>query len=211
MPLTKCKAESLDLTANYTFTGDVTLASGGSLNLISTQTASSSASISFTTGIDSTYDEYWFILNNIHPQTNGTTLEFQTTTDGSNFNITTTSSFFQFRHKENDTTYGLEYEGGSDQAQGTSFQHLSATVLGDSDSGCSGILKLYNPSSTTFVKHYVSQIVHPQSSGSQMSELVAGYFNTTSAITGIRFKYSSGNTDDGTIQMFGVSQWVLSK
>jgi hypothetical protein len=206
MPLTKCKAESLDLTANYTFTGDVTLASGGSLNLISTQTASSSASISFTTGIDSTYDEYWFILNNIHPQTNGTTLEFQTTTDGSNFNITTTSSFFQFRHKENDTTYGLEYEGGSDQAQGTSFQHLSATVLGDSDSGCSGILKLYNPSSTTFVKHYVSQIVHPQSSGSQMSELVAGYFNTTSAITGIRFKYSSGNTDDGTIQMFGVSQ-----
>ena len=185
---------------------NVDYAKAGSLKLLSTQTASSSASVSFTTGIDSTYDEYWFILNNIHPQTNGTTLEFQTTTDGSNFNVTTTSTFFQFRHKEDDSTSGLEYEGGSDQAQGTSFQHLSATVLGDSDSGCSGILKLYNPSSTTFVKHYVSQIVHPQSSGSQMSEFVAGYFNTTSVITGIRFKYSSGNTDDGTIQMFGVKQ-----
>ena len=190
---------------NNSSLGNITdLSVGGSLILLNEQTASSSSSISFTSGIDSTYDEYWFILNNIHPQTNGTTLAFQTTTDGSNFNVTTTSTFWQFRHKENDTTYGVEYEAGSDQAQGTSFQRLSATVLGDADSGCSGILKLYNPSSTTFVKHYMCQIVHPQSSGSQMSEFTAGYFNTTSAITGTQFKYESGNIDDGHFQMFGV-------
>ena len=182
------------------------LGQSGSLVLLNTFTSDGSdATASFTSGIDSTYEEYLLVLNNIHPQTHGTTLAFQTTTDGSNFNVTTTSTFFQFRHKENGTTQGVEYEAGSDQAQGTSFQRLSATVLGDADSGCSGILKLYNPSSTTFVKHFYSQIIHAQSSGSQMSEFVSGYFNTASAITGIQFKYESGEIQGGTIDLFGVS------
>ena len=204
--LSKIKANSLNLAGTFGFSGTVTgLADETPLVLISTFTSDGSdATATFTSGIDSTYKEYLLVLNNIHPETNGTTLAFQTTTDGSNFNVTTTSTFFQFRHKEDGSTQGLEYEGGSDQAQGTSFQRLSATVLGDSDSGCSGILKLYNPSSTTFVKHYVSQIVHPQSSGSQMSEFTAGYFNTTSAITGIQFKYESGEIQGGTIDLFGV-------
>jgi hypothetical protein len=205
MPLTKCKAESLDLTANYTFTGDVTLASGGSLNLISTQTASSSASISFTTGIDSTYDEYWFVFNNCHPSTDSAKLVFQGSTDGgSNYNTTMTTTFFNSYHAENDTFNGLAYDGADDQAQTTNYQKISSNIGNDNDTATSGILKLFNPSSTTYVKHYHSRlnIIRDRSQESYS----AGYFNTTSPINAIQFQMSSGNIDDGTIQLFGVSQ-----
>jgi len=163
MPLTKCKAESLDLTANYTFTGDVTLASGGSLNLISTQTASSSASISFTTGIDSTYDEYWFIFNNCHPATDDVDFTFNGSTDGgSNYNITKTTTAFDSYHDESGVSTLFRYVSAKDLAQSRSFQPLNTAGIGnDNDQSISGILKLFNPSSTTYVKHFISKtIIH---------------------------------------------------
>jgi hypothetical protein len=209
MPLTKCKAESLDLTANYTFTGDVTLASGGTLNLISTQTASGVSSIEFTTGIDSTYDEYWFIFNNMHPSSEGTNyVEFQTSTNGgSSYGVTMTSTFFIAYQSESGAFTALSYGTGEDLAQSTNFQQINRFGTGaDNDQSFSGILKLYNPSSTTYVKHFVLQTSNNNENDFAVSSLCAGYFNTTSAINGIKFAQKFNNIDDGTIQMFGVSQ-----
>ena len=207
MPLVKCKAESLDLTANYTFTGDVSLSGGGALNLIFTQTASSSSSISFTTGIDSTYDEYWFIFNNMHPATNSAYFHFQGSTNGgSSYNTTITSTYFSAYHSESDAAAGITYVTADDKAQGTDYQTLADQVKNDNDTSVSGILKLYNPSSTTYVKHFMSVFSNANSSDVSTRLTTAGYFNTTSPINAIDFKYSSGNTDDGTIQMFGVSK-----
>ena len=211
MPLTKCKAESLDLTANYTFTGDVTLASGGSLNLISTQTASGVSSIEFTTGIDSTYDEYWFVLNNIHPSSEGTNyVSFQASTNsGSSYGVTMTSTYFVTYHSEDNTYTALSYQSGSDLAQSTSEQTFNIYGAGaDNDQSCSGILKLYNPSSTTYVKHFISSSNNYVDSAIVYStnDYVAGYFNTTSAINAIRFQMSSGNIDDGIISLYGVKK-----
>lgn len=206
MPLVKCKAESLDLTANYTFTGDVTLASGGSLNLISTQTASSSSSISFTTGIDSTYDEYWFIFNNIHSSNNGANFTFQGSTNGgSSYGVTMTTTGIRAYHKEDGTQSSLLYDTNGDQAQGTGYQQFGTS--GNANDECiGGILKLYNPSSTTYVKHFMTLMNSLEAFQFTKNEYYAGYFNTTSAINGMDFKFSAGTIDDGTIQLFGVSQ-----
>jgi len=206
MPLVKCKAESLNLTANYTFTGDVSLSGGGSLNLISTQTASSLASVSFTTGIDSTYDEYWFIWNDVHPANNDTPFSFNGSTDGgSNYNVTKTTTLFQAQHREDDASASLDYDTGNDIAQGTGYSNISSGTSNNNDASCCGILKLFNPSSTTYVKHFISigNGDHPNSSRNVFN---AGYFNTTSVINAIDFKFVSGNIDAGTIQLFGVSK-----
>jgi hypothetical protein len=178
--------------------------SGGSLNLISTQTASASAYIDFTSGIDSTYDSYVFKFINIHPATDGTQFRFQVSTDGgSNYGVTLTSTYFIAYHDEADTETSLTYITGSDQAQTTNFKVLGSADS-DSDSGIAGSLTLFNPSSTTFVKHFIARSINNPSAYAQ-DEYVAGYFNTTSAINAVRFQMSSGNIDDGIIKMYGVS------
>ena len=180
--------------------------SGGALNLISTQTASSSATIDFTSGIDSTYDAYELHFFDVHPQSLSR-LTFQGTTDGSNFNVTMTTTAFVTRHSEDNVTADLGYNTGDDQAQGTSYQRLSCggTVETDNDASATGIIKLYNPSSTTFVKHFIATMQIYNNDQSSHNSYVAGYFNTTSAITGLSFKYESGNIDDGIFKLYGVS------
>jgi hypothetical protein len=178
--------------------------SGGALNLISTQTASSSASLEFS--IDGTYDSYVFKFIDIHASTNDTDLTFQGSTDGgSNYNITMTTTFFQAFHDEADAFTGLSYNTSFDQAQGTGFQLFSHSLGTDNDQSCSGQLNLYNPSNTTFVKHFTSRmhVYHANDSNNDM--FTAGYFNTTSAITNLKFQMTSGNIDDGIIKMYGVS------
>jgi len=178
----------------------------GSLILLSTQTASASASISFTTGIDSTYKEYMFIFNNIHPSTDAVYLNFNLSTDGgSNYNVTKTTTIFRAQHTENDAGYVLDYLTANDLAQSTSYQNISFQFGFDNDQSCSGYLHLFNPSSTTYVKHFISNCnyCHTDSEASG-NTYMAGYGNTTNAINAIDFKMSSGNIDAGTIQMFGV-------
>ena len=180
--------------------------SGGALNLISTQTASSSATIDFTSGIDSTYKEYIFRFYDIHPATDGTKLTFQCSTDGgSNYNTTLTSTYFASYHNEGDSDAALGYSPTNDQAQGTSFQNITSTIGADNDQNCAGFLHLFDPSSTTFVKHYISTINDYANSDYIDSNFTAGYFNTTSAINAIQFKLASGNIDAGTIKMYGVT------
>jgi hypothetical protein len=180
-------------------------ASGGTLILLSTQTASASATISFTTGLDSTYDEYIFKFINIHPASQSN-LTFQGSTDsGSNYNVTITSSFFAAYHKEDGSDSGLSYDTNRDLAQSTSFQPISQTTGINNDDNTTGELSLYNPSSTTYVKHWIARTSAADGTY-EVDSYVSGYFNTTSAINAIQFKMSSGNIDDGIIKLYGVKK-----
>jgi len=177
----------------------------GALVLLSTQTASSSASLSFTSGIDSTYDSYVFKFIDIHPQTDNVNFQFNLSTDGgSNYNVTKTTTFFRAGHNEAGTDSGLEYATSSDLAQSTSYQNLNEQVGADGDQSLSGTLQLFNPSSTTYVKHFISVVNSYRYNNQTQQAFVAGYGNTTSAINAIRFIVSSGNIDDGIIKMYGV-------
>ena len=175
----------------------------GAMVLISEQTASSSASVEFTTGIDSTYPIYKFEFINCHPATNNVKFQFNLTTDGTNFNVTKTSTYFAAYHSEVDDA-GLAYSTGSDLAQSTSDQPIAEDVGSDNDQAPSGSLFLYNPSSTTFVKHYLAIMSNSQQTDYSQHIFVGGYGNTTSAITGVRFKFASGNIDAGTIKLYGI-------
>jgi hypothetical protein len=178
----------------------------GNLVFISRSTASSSSTIDFTSGIDSTYKEYIFIFNNIHAATAGTDFGFQGDTGtNTNYNQTITSSFFRAAHNEADSTAVVSYDTGFDQAQGTSIQPIATNMGDDNDMSGSGVLHLFDPSNTTFVKHFIANSNVYQESVFNNNQYIAGYFNTTSAITRIQFKMASGNIDSGTIDLYGVN------
>ena len=179
--------------------------SGGGLNLISTQTASSSATIDFTSGIDSTYKEYIFKFINIHPASDGANFQVNFRDGGSSFDATKTTTFFNAFHNESDADTGLNYFAANDLAQSTSFQNISLAVGADNDQSTSGKLHLFEPSSDTFVKHFISQFNSYESTDFSTNYFVAGYCNVTAAIDGVQFKFSSGNIDSGVIKMYGVT------
>ena len=189
--------------ANGFETGDV----GGSMVLLSTVTASSSSTVSFTSGIDSTYKEYIFKFIDIHPASDSDVqFQFNGSADtGSNYNVTKTTTHFSAYHYEADTYTSVGYNTAYDLAQSTAFQTLSTSVGADNDQCGSGILHLFNPSSTTFAKHFISNVSFVQSDDVQRIDYVSGYFNTTSAVDAVQFKVSSGNIDAGTIKMYGVN------
>jgi hypothetical protein len=182
-------------------------ASGGTLILLSTQTASASATISFTTGLNSTYDEYIFKFINCHPATDDVSFTFNMSTDsGSNYNVTKTTTYFQTQLLENDTAPTLAYQTGQDLAQNTGFQTLNNSIGNDNDQNVSGSLTLFNPSSTTYVKHFIANLNIVRHNDGLLESFVAGYGNTTSAVNAIQFKMSSGNIDDGIIKLYGVKK-----
>ena len=177
----------------------------GGLVLLSTQTASASANISFTTGIDSTYDAYIFDFINIHPASDAASFTFNMSTDaGSNYNVTKTTTAFRAFHDEADTDTGLGYRPTNDLAQSTSFQTISFGVGNGADESTSGTLTLFNPSSTTFVKHFISTTNYYRNNDETQNFFSAGYGNTTSAVNAIRFQFGYGNIDAGTIKMYGI-------
>jgi len=178
---------------------------GGSLKLISTQTASSSATLSFTSGIDSTYKEYIFKFINVHPATDNVRFEMNMSADsGSNYNVTKTTTFFQTWHDEGDSDTTLEYASTSDLAQSTGTQRFNNGLGNDNDQSISGTLHLFDPSNTTFVKHFISTFNQVYYTDYSINMFVAGYGNTTSAVDAIQFAMSSGNIDSGVIKMYGV-------
>jgi len=182
------------------------IATGGGLNLISSQTASSSSSIEFTSGIDSTYDIYKWEFNSIHPATDNVSFTFNLSTDGgSNYNVTKTTTFFHSYHNENGLDSGLAYQVNQDLAQSTSYQNIMVGLEAQSDNNGSGFMTLYNPASTVFVKHFIATSSFIQTSEVQQNSFMAGYGNTTSAIDAVKFQMSSGNIDAGEILLFGVN------
>jgi len=182
--------------------------SGGAMTLLATQTASGSATLSFTSGIDDTYDKYVFKFYNIHPGTDDKKFEFNMSIDsGSNYNVAKTTTWFQAYHAEDDSGAALAYNTSLDLAQGTGFQAISGNVGIVNDSNVGGTLHLFNPSSTTFVKHFIASAV-TNTSGTPsyvQNAYIAGYGNTTSAVDAIQFKMDSGNIDSGVIKLYGVS------
>ena len=177
----------------------------GDMVLLSSATASSSASIEFSLG---NYKEYKFFFVNIHPSVNEAYLGINFSTDnGSNYNVTKTTTFFQAYHFENGSATNLQYAGSADLAQSTGDQRIISGIDDDNDSSGSGYLSVFNPSSATYVKHFISQCntVYPETPNLCVQQYVAGYNNTTSALTNIRFKMSSGNIDAGKILMFGIN------
>ena len=178
--------------------------SGGSLNLISTQTASSSSTIDFTSGIDSTYKEYIFKFINMHPSANGQNFGFQADTGtNTNYNQTITSTFFEAVHGEDGSGGALSYKTAKDQAQATGLQSLGQPNNND-DASISGTLHLFDPSNSTFVKHFIAR-ANLNESSTQSDNFIAGYINTATAITRVQFKSSSGTLDSGVIKLYGVS------
>ena len=187
--------------------------SGGSMVFIKKLTASSSGTLSFVDGssdvvLDNTYKEYLFTFKDIHPSAASTRFQFNGSTDGgSNYNVTKTTTIFIAGHIEADTDATLTYQSGDDLAQSTAFQDLAA--YGDSDNAndscLAGYLHIFNPSSTTFVKNFMSEFSLSNPNNYIQHNFVAGYFNTTSAIDEIQFKMSSGNIDAGDICLYGIN------
>ena len=177
----------------------------GSLMPLATFTSDGSDSnATFTSGINSTYDEYWCICNDIHSESDFKYFGFQGTTDGSNFNITTTSTHFISNHAEADNATGLSYEAGADVGQVTTTIPIVYGVGNDNDQSVSGIIKIYNPSSTTYVKHWLSMMHTSLDNDRSSSSFASGYLNTASAVTGFRFLFQADEIQGGTIQLFGV-------
>jgi len=193
---------------NASVTGITVLANASDgITLISSQTASNSASISFTSGLDSTYKAYKFVFSNIRPATDAVNFQFNLSTDaGSNYNVTKTTTNFSTYQNENDTGADLGYDGAKDLAQSTSDQPLNSNgLLGNgADESLSGTLTLFNPSSTTYVKHFIVRNDYYDRTNAQMDCFIAGYANTTSAVNAIRFQMSGGNIADGKIYLYGI-------
>ena len=195
-------------TANNQSMTAITSLSGvtsGNLVLLSTETASSSSTISFTSGIDSTYKEYIFKFYNIHPSAEASFGINFSTDGGSNYNVAKTTTSFYAYHNEADSATTLTYRTAYDLAQGTGSAPLGGDVMSTSNDECGdGFLHLFAPSNTTFVKHFISRFT-PHYPAYAMDGFTAGYGNTTSAINAVQFAMSSGNIDAGTIKLYGVS------
>ena len=184
----------------------------GNMVLIKKLTASSSATLSFVDGasdvvLDNTYKEYVFVFKDIHPATDSVSFQFNLSIDGgSNYNVTKTTTEFSAYHNEGDSATALGYNAVNDLAQSTNDQKLSSSNLGNgNDESFVGTLHLFNPSSTTFVKHFISKVSFYHDSDYAIDGFIAGYGNTTSAVDAVIFKMSSGNIDAGTITLYGIN------
>ena len=195
------KAIKFNSSNNGLETGDF----GGSLVLISTQTASSSATVDITSGIDSTYKEYIIKFIDVHPATDTAILQCNGRDGGSSFDATKTTTFWYAYHNEGDSDTVLEYNASYDIAQSTSAFRISNLLGNGNDESYSGTMHLFDPSNTTFVKHFILRSNMYQSGSYSFDINVAGYFNVTAAIDGLQFSMSSGNIDSGTFKLYGVS------
>ena len=183
----------------------------GSLVLIKTLTASSSGTLSFVHGtdgvvLDSTYPIYKFEFINMHPATDNVQFLFNMSSDsGSNYNVTKTTTYFLAEHNATGGSANLSYQSAKDLAQSTDFQKLMTDLGNAADENLSGYLTIYNPSSTTFAKNFMSRTNAQAYSATNISfdNYIAGYGNTTSAVDAIQFKMSSG-TFDGVIKLYGI-------
>ena len=180
----------------------------GAMTLIKTITASSDSTISFVDGssdvvLDSTYPIYLFKLINIHPATDNVNFQVNFRDGGSSYDATKTTTSFAAYHQEDGGDQSLFYSTSRDLAQSTGVQLISHGIDNDNDSCAVATLHLFDPSSTTFVKHFIA-VSNTMNGTYTHQNFVAGYCNVTAAIDGVQFSMSSGNIDAGTIKMYGV-------
>ena len=216
MALNKLKFNSLNVTPtagktigfNSSADGLEATLSGGDMQFIKKLTASSSSTLSFVNGssdvvLDNTYKEYVFIFKDIHTSTEAL-FSFNFRDGSTDYDATKTTSFFYAYHNEAGNSTGVQY-AGYDLAQGTGFQQIGDNLDADNDHCLTGFLRLFNPSSTTFVKHFHGTIQFNSENGQSTNSFVAGYNNVTAAIDAVQFKMSTGNIDAGTITLYGIN------
>jgi len=218
MALNKLKFNSLNVTPtagktvgfNSDADGLEATLSGGAMTFIKKLTASSSSDLTFVNGasdvvLDSTYKEYIFMFNNLHYSNDACNFQVNFRDGGSSYDATKTTTFFRAQHDEADGTTDLSYQTSRDTAQGTGVQALAENIGNGNDESLSGTLHLFNPASTTFVKHFIAQTQYYQTSNYSETVFVSGYCNVTAAIDGVQFDASAGNIDAGTITLYGIN------
>ena len=181
----------------------------GAMILIKTLTASSDSALNFVDGtssvvLDNTYPIYKFVLTSIHPATDSALLQVNFRDGGSSYDATKTSTYFYAQHGEDGNNGEITYSATYDLAQSTAAQSISEIAGNANDESISGCLYLFNPSSTTYVKHYMSETNTYIPSNRSTRVNVAGYCNVTAAIDGVQFAMSSGNIDAGTVKLYGI-------
>ena len=182
---------------------------GGSWTLIKTLTASADSDLSFVDGtddvtLDATYPIYVFKFINIHAGTHAADFTAGFRDGGSAYDATKTTSTFYAYHNEGDSATGLTY-ASHDMVQGTGFCQIGGDAMGtDNDQCCSGTMFLFNPSSTTFVKHFMVNMNTLTEADYSVNEYTAGYCNVTAAIDAVQFKFDTGNIDAGKIKLYGI-------
>ena len=180
--------------------------SGAGPKLIQSQTATNVASVSFTSGLDSTYDKYMFVFIDIQPVTDWGDFQFTVSTNGgSSYGVSKTTTFFEAAHAESDSSAYLSYDTTWDRAESTSPQWFTYNTGTTGDYCYAGIMNLYSPSSTTYVKQFTITGNNYYGGDYSMNQYVAGYINTTSAVDAIKFQMDTGNIESGTIKLYGVS------
>ena len=211
MALSKFKPASFDLTDNYAFTGTTTgVTDTNQLVLIKTLTADNSATtLTFVNGasgvvLDGTYKTYLFKFINMHPVSNQVDLQVNFRDGGTAYDATKHTTYFEAIHDEDDSATGLSYVTSLDIANGTGSQTILRYLGNDNDESSSGEMYLFNPSSTTFVKHFMSESLNYTGNNFTNTTRVSGYVNVTAAIDGVQFKSSSGNIEAGTIKLYGI-------
>ena len=181
----------------------------GAMTLIKTVTASSSATVNFVHGASSvvlndTYPIYVFKLTDIHVANNDAHFTVNFSIDsGSNYNVTKTTAYFRAQGAENGSGSNVSYND-LDQAQGTGYTGLSDSLMNANDASSSGEMYLFNPSSTTFVKHFIARTNVYLAHNVSQTQYVAGYCNVTAAIDGVKFEFTSGNIETGIIKLYGI-------
>ena len=192
---------------NQSMTAITSLPSGvsaKSMILLATETASSSSTVTFASNIDDTYKEYVFKFIDIHGSNDDTFFQVNFRDGGSSYDATKTSTIFRAYHFEDGTGAALAYQEDHDVAQGTGVVKLVQGCGNDNDMCTAGTLTLYDPSNTTFVKHFVARTNTIHASDRTYEWHVAGYCNVTAAIDGVQFSFADGTIDSGTIKMYGV-------
>ena len=190
----------------------VTSAAGfhaGAMTLIKTLTASNSSDISFVNGssdvvLDSTYPIYVFKFISVHPSADNVHFRVNFRDGGSSYDATKTTNYFRAYHDEADSSTSLAYSAGNDLAQGTGVQNLTEGQGNGNDESFSGEMLFFNPSSTTFVKHFISRLQSYNQADISYESYVSGYCNVTAAIDGVQFTMTSGDIDAGTIKLYGI-------
>ena len=181
----------------------------GAMTHIKTLTASNSADLTFVHGsssvvLDSTYPIYLFKFITMHASATNAHFSVNFRDGGSSYDATITTTYVKVRHGENASLASIVYDDGNDLAQSTASQKLHENSQTDNDSSLSGSMYLFNPASTTFVKHFASDINSMANPSISDHILVSGYCNVTAAIDGVQFTFSSGNIDAGTIKLYGI-------
>ena len=219
MALNKLKFNSINVTPaanealkfNSSANGFETGSSVGAITFIKKLTASSSSTLSFVDGssdvvLDNTYKEYIYHFNNINPATDSSDIMINFSIDGgSNYNVTKTSTHFRAYHDEGGSATSLAYDSGSDMAQGTGDLNILLNIGNGNDECGSGFLHLFDPSNTTFVKHFIANMNRYDGADYTVNQYTAGYANTTSAIDAVKFTMDTGNMDSGQILLFGLN------